>query len=132
MIPQRFIADGDCVVVEARGDNVTNGAARYNNSYCFVFRLSRRQACRSDRVHGHRTGHRGARRAGRQLLPAAASDTIAETSGAAHGRRHQLSRHRRMVGRNPGISLKETPDGPFVSVASFFRVVLSPHGRGHA
>jgi len=35
-------------------------------------------------------------------------------------------------GENPGISLKETPDGPFVSVASFFRVVLSPHGRGHA
>ncbi len=35
-------------------------------------------------------------------------------------------------GENPGISLKETPDGPFVSLASFFRVVLSPHGRGHA
>jgi len=35
-------------------------------------------------------------------------------------------------GENPGISLKETPDGPFVSVASFFRVMLSPHGRGHA
>ncbi len=35
-------------------------------------------------------------------------------------------------GENPGISLKENPDGPFVSVASFFRVMLSPHGRGHA
>lgn len=35
-------------------------------------------------------------------------------------------------GENPGISLKETPDGAFVTVASFFRVVLSPHGRGHA
>ena len=35
-------------------------------------------------------------------------------------------------GENPGISLKETPDGPFVSLASFFRVMLSPHGRGHA
>lgn len=35
-------------------------------------------------------------------------------------------------GENPGISLKETPNGPFVSVASFFRVVLSPFGRGHA
>lgn len=35
-------------------------------------------------------------------------------------------------GENPGISLKEAPDGPFVSLASFFRVVLSPHGRGHA
>ena len=37
-----------------------------------------------------------------------------------------------MVGQNPGISLKKTPDGPFVALASFFRVVLSPHGRGHA
>jgi hypothetical protein len=35
-------------------------------------------------------------------------------------------------GENPGISLKETPDGPFVTLASFFRIVLSPHGRGHA
>jgi hypothetical protein len=35
-------------------------------------------------------------------------------------------------GENPGISLKEAPDGPFVTLASFFRVVLSPHGRGHA
>lgn len=35
-------------------------------------------------------------------------------------------------GENPGISLKESPDGPFTSLASFFRVVLSPHGRGHA
>ncbi len=35
-------------------------------------------------------------------------------------------------GENPGVSLKESPDGPFVALASFFRVVLSPHGRGHA
>jgi hypothetical protein len=35
-------------------------------------------------------------------------------------------------GENPGVSLKETPEGPFVTLASFFRVVLSPHGRGHA
>lgn len=35
-------------------------------------------------------------------------------------------------GENPGISLKENADGPFVALASFFRVVLSPHGRGHA
>jgi hypothetical protein len=35
-------------------------------------------------------------------------------------------------GENPGISLKETPDGPFTTLASFFRVVLSPYGRGHA
>lgn len=35
-------------------------------------------------------------------------------------------------GENPGISLKETPDGAFVALASFFRVLLSPHGRGHA
>ena len=35
-------------------------------------------------------------------------------------------------GENPGISLKDRPDGPFVALASFFRVVLSTHGRGHA
>ncbi|TCI00195.1 hypothetical protein EJV46_05985 [Roseococcus sp. SYP-B2431] len=36
------------------------------------------------------------------------------------------------TGENPGISLKEDPDGPFTTLASFFRVMLSPHGRGHA
>jgi hypothetical protein len=35
-------------------------------------------------------------------------------------------------GENPGMYLKETADGPFVTLISFFRVVLSPHGRGHA
>lgn len=35
-------------------------------------------------------------------------------------------------GENAEILLKDTPDGPFVSLASFFRIVLSPHGRGHA
>lgn len=35
-------------------------------------------------------------------------------------------------GENPGISLKEDPAGAFTTLASFFRVVLSPHGRGHA
>lgn len=35
-------------------------------------------------------------------------------------------------GENPGISLKADSGGPFTTLASFFRVVLSPHGRGHA
>src|SRR5512143_1381377 len=35
-------------------------------------------------------------------------------------------------GENPGMYLKEAPDGPFVTLISYFRVVLSPHGRGHA
>jgi hypothetical protein len=35
-------------------------------------------------------------------------------------------------GENPGMYLKDQPDGPFVSLVSFFRVVVSPHGRGHA
>ena len=35
-------------------------------------------------------------------------------------------------GENPGIYLKTKPDGPFTTLASFFRVILSPHGRGHA
>jgi len=40
MIPQRILADGDHVVVEARGDNVTKAGGRYDNSYCFVFRVA--------------------------------------------------------------------------------------------
>jgi hypothetical protein len=35
-------------------------------------------------------------------------------------------------GENPCMYLKERDDGPFVTLASFFRVVLSPKGRGHA
>jgi ketosteroid isomerase-like protein len=34
-----LIAEGDFVVVEARGSNTTNSGAPYNNNYCFVFRL---------------------------------------------------------------------------------------------
>lgn len=33
-------------------------------------------------------------------------------------------------GENPGIYLKESPDGDWVALGIFFRVVLSPHGRG--
>jgi len=35
-------------------------------------------------------------------------------------------------GENPGMYLKEDPNGAFVTLVSFFRVVVSPHGRGHA
>jgi hypothetical protein len=35
-------------------------------------------------------------------------------------------------GENPGLYLKEREDGPFTCLASFFRVVVSPHGFGHA
>src|SRR5215470_3499764 len=35
-------------------------------------------------------------------------------------------------GENPGMYLKEKPDGSFVTLVSFFRVVASPFGRGHA
>ena len=34
-----FIADGDFVAVEARGDNVTRDGVRYDNQYCMVFRI---------------------------------------------------------------------------------------------
>jgi uncharacterized protein len=34
-----FIADGDFVAVEARGDNVTKVGLRYDNQYCLVFRI---------------------------------------------------------------------------------------------
>lgn len=39
-IGHRFIAEGDFVVVEARGDNKTKAGKPYNNSYCFVIRLA--------------------------------------------------------------------------------------------
>ncbi len=35
-------------------------------------------------------------------------------------------------GENPGMYLKSGGSGPFVTLISFFRVVTSPHGRGHA
>jgi hypothetical protein len=35
-------------------------------------------------------------------------------------------------GENPGMYLKDTAEGPFVTLISFFRVVFSPHGKGHA
>jgi ketosteroid isomerase-like protein len=33
----RFIADGDQVVVEARGENTTRAGMPYNNTYCLVY-----------------------------------------------------------------------------------------------
>ena len=36
------------------------------------------------------------------------------------------------AGENPGMYLKESETGPFTGLVSFFRVVLSPQGRGHA
>jgi hypothetical protein len=35
-------------------------------------------------------------------------------------------------GENPGIYLRDTDDGPWVTLSVFFRVVLSPFGSGHA
>jgi ketosteroid isomerase-like protein len=37
-VAHRFIADGDHVAVEAKGDNVTREGVRYDNDYCLVFR----------------------------------------------------------------------------------------------
>lgn len=38
-VPQRLIADGEFVAVEARGDNTTVSGKPYNNRYCFIFRV---------------------------------------------------------------------------------------------
>jgi ketosteroid isomerase-like protein len=38
-VPVRFIAEGDYVVVEARGRNTTKEGRAYNNTYCNVLRL---------------------------------------------------------------------------------------------
>jgi ketosteroid isomerase-like protein len=42
-IPHRFMADGDHVVVEAKGNNLTKTGVRYDNDYCLVFRLEDRK-----------------------------------------------------------------------------------------
>ena len=34
-----FIAEGDTVVVEARGDNIAKTGERYDNEYCMVWRV---------------------------------------------------------------------------------------------
>jgi uncharacterized protein len=34
-----FIAEGDHVVVEAKGDNVTKAGLRYDNDYCMIWRI---------------------------------------------------------------------------------------------
>ena len=36
---QRVIAEGDLVVVEARGQATTKTGVPYNNAYCFIYRL---------------------------------------------------------------------------------------------
>src|SRR5258708_25695094 len=38
-VAHNFIAEGDTVVVEAKGDNVTKTGIRYDNDYCMVWRL---------------------------------------------------------------------------------------------
>lgn len=38
-VPDRIIAEGDYVVVEAHGQNTTKAGKPYNNRYCFVFHV---------------------------------------------------------------------------------------------
>ncbi len=60
-IAHRFIADGDHVVVEAKGNNVTREGVRYDNDYCLLFRLENgkikevREYCDSHRRRQPRT-----------------------------------------------------------------------------
>src|SRR5258705_1578158 len=42
-VAHHLIAEGDYVVVEARGDNITKTGVRYDNDYCMVWRLEQRQ-----------------------------------------------------------------------------------------
>lgn len=39
-VAYNFIADGDFVVIEAKGDNLTVDGGRYDNDYCMVYRLA--------------------------------------------------------------------------------------------
>jgi len=38
-VAHHLIAEGDYVVVEAKGDNITRTGVRYDNDYCMVWRL---------------------------------------------------------------------------------------------
>ena len=38
-IPTRIHADGDFVIVEAKGQNQLKGGRRYDNEYCFVIKM---------------------------------------------------------------------------------------------
>ncbi|MBU3057831.1 MULTISPECIES: nuclear transport factor 2 family protein [Pseudomonadaceae] len=40
IVPLRFIAEDDLVVVEAQGRNTTQAGTPYHNSYCWVCRMS--------------------------------------------------------------------------------------------
>lgn len=40
MVATRLVAEGELVVVEAHGRNITKAGEAYNNMYCFVFRLA--------------------------------------------------------------------------------------------
>jgi uncharacterized protein len=42
-IPLRFIADGDIVVIEARGEMLSKAGVPYNNEYCLIYRLRDRK-----------------------------------------------------------------------------------------
>jgi uncharacterized protein len=42
-IPLRFIADGDIVVIEARGEMMSKDGVPYNNEYCLIYRLRDRK-----------------------------------------------------------------------------------------
>ena len=42
-IPLRFIADGDIVVIEARGEMTSKTGMPYNNEYCLIYRLRDRK-----------------------------------------------------------------------------------------
>ncbi len=42
-IPLRFIADGDTVVIEARGEMMSKAGVPYNNEYCLIYRLRDRK-----------------------------------------------------------------------------------------
>jgi ketosteroid isomerase-like protein len=42
-IPLRFIAEGDTVVIEARGEMTSKTGVPYNNEYCLIYRLRDRK-----------------------------------------------------------------------------------------
>ena len=86
-----FIAEGDYVVVEARGDNVTKAGLRYDNQYCMVWRIENgrikeiKEYCDSALVE-------------RVLGPFPEERKLAVTMVALAGQRHRTREQARKLG----------------------------------
>ena len=74
-----FIAEGDYVVVEARGDNVTKSGERYDNQYCMVWRIEIEIAPLQPRAGWMTAPYREGIAIGVKPLPVKSGEGVADT-----------------------------------------------------